>query len=91
MLKVAMAAGLLLAASSVAFAAPPEFCGGYATAAVRQAEIAHATPPCAPGAVGTRWSVAYGVHYGWCITAPFPAVERERAIRTRYLRSCRGF
>ncbi len=90
MLKPVIAAGLLAAATNVACAAPPEFCASYAAAAVRQAEVAHRVPPCAPGAIGTRWSVQYGVHYGWCITAPFAAADRERAIRTRYLRSCRG-
>ncbi|MGC1695565.1 MAG: hypothetical protein WA743_09855 [Pseudolabrys sp.] len=48
------------------------------------------TPPCAPGAIGARWTENYRVHYGWCITAPYAAVNAERAMRTAYLRSCRG-
>lgn len=90
MLKTVIAAGVLLAgATSVAFAADPRFCAEYSTAAVRQARVAHEVPPCAPGAIGTRWSVNYRVHYSWCITAPYGAAEAERGMRTRYLRSCR--
>ncbi len=90
MLKAALAAGVLLAgATSVACAADPRFCADYSAAAVRQARVAHAVPTCAPGAIGTRWSLDYRVHYGWCITAPYAAAEAERGMRTRYLRSCR--
>jgi hypothetical protein len=70
--------------------ADPAFCTNYSTAAVRQAHVAHVTPPCAPGAIGARWTENYRVHYGWCITAPYAAVNAERAMRTAYLRSCRG-
>lgn len=91
MIKAFTAAGLALAAaSSCAFAAPPGFCENYAIAAVRQAEVAHHTPACAPGAFGDRWSVDRRVHYSWCITAPPVAAEQERELRTRYLRNCRG-
>jgi hypothetical protein len=90
MLKACTAAGLLLAAAmSTALAASPDFCAAYATAAVRQAQVAHESPACAPGAIGTRWSLEYGVHYGWCITAYPRAAAEEREMRTRYLRSCR--
>lgn len=90
MLKTIAAAGLALAAATIfASAASPNFCAAYSTAAVRQAEVAHHTPPCAPGAIGARWSVDYRVHYSWCITASPVAAEEERAMRTRYLRSCR--
>jgi len=91
MLKTVIAAVLLIAAAGAANAADPRFCSDYAAAAVRQARVAHATPSCAPGAIGTRWTVNYGVHYGWCITAPYGAAEAERGMRTRYLRSCRGY
>jgi hypothetical protein len=90
MLKTFIAAGLLLAAANAASAANPEFCANYAQAAVNQVHAARAIPACAPGLMGTRWSGEYGVHYGWCITAPPPAVAEEREMRTRYLRSCRG-
>jgi hypothetical protein len=91
MMKTAIAAGLLLAAAGhAALAADPAFCTNYSTAAVRQARVAHVTPPCAPGAIGARWTENYRVHYGWCITAPYAAVNAERAMRTAYLRSCRG-
>ena len=91
MMKTATAAGLLLAAAGhAALAADPAFCTNYSTAAVRQAHVAHVTPPCAPGAIGARWTENYRVHYGWCITAPYAAVNAERAMRTAYLRSCRG-
>jgi hypothetical protein len=90
MLKVCSAVALALAATTVAAsAASPGFCSNYANAALRQAEVAHRTPTCAPGATGTRWSLRYGVHYGWCITAAPAAAEAERDERTAYLRSCR--
>jgi hypothetical protein len=89
MLKTLIAAAALLASVAAASAADPRFCANYSSAAVKQAEVAHRTPPCAPGAIGTRWSVDYRVHYSWCITAAFPAVEAERDMRTSYLRSCR--
>lgn len=91
MLKASIAAGMLLAATTSAFAANPNFCANYASAAVNQARVALRTPPCAPGAIGARWSPDYRVHYSWCITASPPATAGERAMRTRYLRSCRGF
>lgn len=92
MLRVFTAAGLALAVmTTVASAASPGFCANYASTAVRQAEVAHRTPACAPGAIGTRWTVNYRVHYGWCITASPFAADQERALRTRYLRSCRRY
>ena len=90
MLKALFAAGALLAAAGTgALAASPAFCANYSHAAVAQARIAHATPPCAPGATGARWSIDSRVHYSWCITAPIMNAESERAHRTNYLRSCR--
>ena len=89
-MKACFATGLLLAAGSgPALAASPGFCANYATAAVNQVRIARRTPPCAPGAIGARWSGDYRVHYGWCITAAPAAAADEREMRTRYLRSCR--
>ncbi len=90
MLKI-FASGLALAAlTSAASAAGPEFCAEYATAAVNQARAAHSAPGCAPGAQGSRWSPDYRVHYSWCLGAAPPAVAEELAIRTNFLRNCRG-
>ena len=90
MLKSAAAAGLVLAAvTTAAQAADPEFCRGYATAAVRQARVGHEIPRCRPGAFGARWTENYRVHFNWCLGAPYPAAERERAIRAEHLRACR--
>lgn len=89
MLKLCLAAAALAVLTGTAGAADPRFCENYSTAAVRQTAVAHSTPTCAPGAIGTRWTENYRVHYGWCITAPYAAVESERAMRTRYLRNCR--
>jgi hypothetical protein len=88
-LKISIAAGLLLATASAACAGDPGFCANYANAAVRQAHVAHMAPGCAPGAIGARWTENYRVHYSWCITAPYPAAESERGMRTSYLRHCR--
>ena len=90
MLKSAAAAGLVLAAvTTAAQAADPGFCRNYATAAVRQAGLAHEIPRCRPGAFGPRWTENYRVHFNWCLGAPYAAAERGRAIRTEHLRDCR--
>src|SRR6202142_3045622 len=70
-------------------AAPPGFCRDYATAAVRQVEIAKSTPACNRG-IGARWTTNYRVHFDWCLGADPGAVEAERAARTNWIRSCRG-
>jgi hypothetical protein len=88
MLKLCLAAAAFAALTGGALAGDPRFCENYSTAAVRQAAVAHRTPTCAPGAIGTRWTENYRVHYSWCITAPYGAAETERAMRTRYLRNC---
>ena len=74
---------------TTAQAAPLPFCRDYARAAVRQVELARAIPACNRG-VGPRWTTDYRVHFDWCLGAPIPAVEEERAVRTRWLRNCRG-
>lgn len=83
------AAGMLLAAATAAQAADPGFCQTYATAALRQVEVARSNPRCAMGAVGARWSPRFEVHYNWCLGAPYPVVQRERDARTFFLRRCR--
>lgn len=77
-------------APSGARAAGPEFCRDYARAALRQVEIALATPPCRRGLEGARWSADYRVHFDWCLGASPMAVESERGNRTGFLRACRG-
>jgi hypothetical protein len=84
-LTAALAVLLPLAAQ----AAPPGFCRDYATAAVRQVELARAIPACNRGA-GPRWTTDFRVHYDWCLGQPPGAVEAERAARTNWLRHCRG-
>jgi hypothetical protein len=74
---------------SAAQAAPEGFCRDYARAAVRQVELARATPACDRGN-GARWTTDYRVHFDWCMGAAIPAVEAERRARTNWIRSCRG-
>jgi hypothetical protein len=74
---------------SAAHAAAPGFCRDYATAAVRQVELARSIPACNRG-VGPRWTAEYRVHFDWCLGAPPIEVEAERAARTNWIRSCRG-
>ncbi len=91
MLRTFIAAGLLIAAVNTAFAANPNFCANYARAALNQVRVARHTPPCMYGANGPRWSPFYRVHFNWCLGVPWQFAAHERAMRTRYLRSCRGF
>ena len=93
-LKILMRATLLTPALTIllplaAQAAAPGFCRDYATAAVRQVEIARSTPACNRG-TGARWTTDYKVHFDWCLTADPAAVEAERNARTNWIRSCRG-
>ena len=83
------AAALLLAATAAAQAADPAYCRNYATAALRQVNVARSVPRCAFGARGARWSPYYRVHFNWCLGAPYAAAGRERDARTFYLRRCR--
>jgi hypothetical protein len=94
MLKIATRATLWAPALAVllplaAPAAEPGFCRNYATAAVRQVELARAVPACNRG-VGARWTTDYKVHFDWCLGAAVAAVEAERQARTNWIRSCRG-
>jgi hypothetical protein len=90
-LRSLLASALLAAAIPLATAqaAPPGLCRDYATAAVRQVELARSIPPCNRGA-GPRWTSDYRVHFDWCLGAAPGAAEAERAARTNWLRSCRG-
>jgi len=91
--KILMLAATLAALGPVlplqAQAADPGFCREYATAAVKQVELARAVPACNRG-TGPRWTTDFKVHYDWCLGAAPPAVEAERNARTNWLRSCRG-
>jgi hypothetical protein len=71
-------------------AAPPDFCRGYAAAAINQVRTGLANPRCARGMEGARWSSDFKVHYSWCLGQGAPAVESERGARTGFLRGCRG-
>ena len=93
MRKTLMLAANLAALASLlspqARAAEPGFCREYATAAVRQVELARSVPACNRG-TGPRWTIDYKVHYDWCLGAAPGAVEAERNARTNWIRSCRG-
>jgi hypothetical protein len=89
-LKSLLACGLVAAAIPLAArAAPPGFCRDYATAAVRQVQLARSNPACDRG-TGARWTSDYRVHFDWCLGAAPGAVEAERAARTTWIRTCRG-
>jgi len=74
---------------STAQAAPEPFCRDYASAAVRQVQLARSVPACDRGN-GPRWTTDHRVHFEWCLGAPILAVEAERQARTNWIRSCRG-
>jgi hypothetical protein len=78
-----------IAAGSPARAASPDFCRDYATAAVRQVQLARSIPACDRG-TGPRWTTDFRVHFDWCLNSPPGAVEAERNARTNWLRACRG-
>jgi hypothetical protein len=80
---------LAILVPATAQAADPGFCREYATAAVRQVELAKSVAACNRG-VGARWTAEYRVHFDWCLGAAPGAVEAERTARTNWIRSCRG-
>ncbi len=88
MKKFFLAAATLAALSAPAWAADPQFCAEYARDAVRQVDVNMSIPGCFRG-FDARWNRDYGVHYGWCLGAPYEAANRERAIRAQRLRECR--
>ena len=94
MLKITKCALQLTPALAVliplaAHAANPGFCRDYATAAVRQVQLARSIPACDRG-TGPRWTTDYRVHFDWCLGAAPGAVESERNARTNWIRSCSG-
>jgi hypothetical protein len=90
MRKTVLAAATLAALSAPALAADPNFCGEYAHDAVRQVDVNMSIPGCFHG-FNARWNRDFGVHYGWCLGAPYEAANSERAIRAQRLRECRGY
>ena len=96
MLKILRRASIIAAIAPAvliplaAQAADPEFCRGYAQAAINQVRGALNNPNCARGLQGARWSADFKVHFDWCLTAAPGAAETERIARTEYLRGCRG-
>ena len=83
-----LAAATLATLYVPAWAADPNFCAEYARDAVRQVNVNMTIPGCFRG-FDARWNRDYGVHYGWCLSAPYEAANRERAIRAERLRECR--
>jgi hypothetical protein len=87
---VTTVAGAMLAMSiPTARAAGPDFCRDYAHAAENQVRGGLNNPRCIPGMRGERWSSEFRVHYDWCLGVSREAADRERDIRTDYLRHCR--
>jgi hypothetical protein len=70
-------------------AAGPAFCRHYAKEAVRQVRGALALHNCQGTMEGSRWSVAYEVHFDSCRKASLTEAEQERDARVMYLRQCR--
>jgi hypothetical protein len=89
-------AGLVLAAFTLSFvaitearAADPAFCRQYSHAALNQVHGGLATPRCAAGLQGSRWSTDFSVHYQWCLGVSYTDAGTEREARTKYLNGCR--
>jgi hypothetical protein len=85
---------LILSASFVsgmiaADAADPGFCRPYAKATLGQVRDGLASPRCAGGLHGARWSTDFAVHYEWCLGVSAGAAGDERDDRARYLHGCR--
>ena len=68
-------------------AANPAACVGYANQAVFQQ---HRNLAQGCGFVGPRWQKNYGLHYAWCLTAPYSAVKHETSARHHMLQQCTG-
>ena len=83
-------AALALSVGATAQAADPQFCEGYAHAAIVQVRGGLNNPPCVGGMQGDRWSADYRVHFNWCRGVSYRAAGAERDARTAYLRACTG-
>jgi hypothetical protein len=75
------------AGTFAADAADPGYCQHYASQAVWQYNRNRSIPGCFQGADG-RWHANYGVHYGWCVSAPLDAVRAEDSYRGDRLHEC---
>jgi hypothetical protein len=85
-LTLIMLSGIaVLAAGTIANAAGPEFCDGYAEQAAHQSELAERFK-CAFH--GPRWVDDIEAHRDWCRNTAAAAVDAEAASRTRDLRLC---
>jgi hypothetical protein len=88
---VAFVLAMFLFSGSIdARAADPAFCKQYAQAALKQVRGGLASPACAVGLQGARWSTDFAVHYEWCVGVSPGAAGAERDARTRQLRACAG-
>ena len=86
---IALACSALgLADMSAARAADPAFCRQYSQAALRQVRDGLASPRCAAGLQGSRWSTDFSVHYQWCLGVSYADTGVERDARSRHLRGC---
>ena len=84
LLSAAIAAAAILSAGS-ASSAPHQACAQYATSAVSQYSRSRQRN-CGFG--GLRWHGAYQLHYKWCRSAPYSAINHERLKRASALQSC---
>jgi hypothetical protein len=87
MFAVAIAAGAFAIPTIKAYAADPGYCERYARRAVAQYERNRSIPGCFHGA-NRQWHGNFDGHYGWCLRAPYGAVDREVAYRAMRLRGC---
>lgn len=69
-------------------AADAAYCEAYAKAAIDQVSLGYSHPACATGMQGVRWSLAFRVHFDYCMSNPTDAVEGRQGARVQYLRSC---
>jgi hypothetical protein len=88
-LKLATAAALMLAGTTVAEAADEHTCEDYAHAAIVQVRGGMSIPRCERGMNGPRWSPEWRIHYDWCRGVSYRALGEERDARTNWLRNCR--
>jgi hypothetical protein len=76
------------ARSGASQAADPAYCAQYAYLAVHEAQVL-STLACFKGFDNT-WHLDYQRHYGWCLTAPIPAVDAQRDYRRMRIAQCQG-
>ncbi len=84
LLTLALAVLMPLAAQ----AADAAYCEAYAKTALDQVSAGHSHPGCAAGMQGARWSLAFRVHFDYCMSNSTDVVEGRQGARIQYLRSC---